>query len=132
MIFARPCRQRRFDPEGPEPLFDCSPVRSLACYEAYVDLGVSTTAQGAVGGGNIFNAAPLFGSQSDYTGGSNSGSANASPTSTQAAMGSAGGATGAGTGTAGVGFNLAQYLPYLLAALGILAAVFLFQNFSRK
>ena len=125
MIIARPIR-RRFEHEGCEPLFDCSPASSLACSEAYVDLGISTNAQGAVGGGNIFNAAPLFGSQSDYTGGSNSGSANASPTSTQAAMGSAGGAAGAQNAATPVGWNLAQYLPYLLAGLGILAVVYFF------
>ena len=127
MLIARPIR-RRFEHEGCEPLFDCSPASSLACSEAYVDLGVSTTAQGAVGGGNIFNAAPLFGSQTDYTGGSNSGSANASPTSTQAAMGSAGGSAGASNAASPVGINLAQYLPWLIGGAVVLAAVYFFTS----
>jgi hypothetical protein len=119
---------RRFEPEGCAPLFDCSPVRSLACYESYVTLGVDTTAQGAAGGGNIFNGAPLFGNQTGYTGGSSTGDNGATPTSTQSAFGSAGTTTGA---TSGSGFKLANYLPWILAAAGVLAAI-LFLRKKRK
>ena len=53
-----------------------------------VSLGFASTAQGTAGGGNVFNAAPLFGNYLG-SGGSSSGADGASATAGTSGLGSA-------------------------------------------
>ena len=117
--------------EGCVPRETCGPQAALACREAYVDLGVSTTAQGAAGGGNVFNAAPLFGNQAGYTGGGSTGNDGAQPVAVTSAMGP-GGSAGGAAGTAPASGGLGPYLNYLLIAAGILGAILLFKSSFKK
>ena len=120
--------------EGCVPRLACGPQAALAYREAYVDLGVSTTAQGAAGGGNVFNAAPLFGNQAGYTGGSSTGNDGAQPVAVTSAMGPGGSAGSTSPASAATTGGLGQYLNYILIAAGILGAILLVKSafFAKK
>ena len=80
---------------------------------SYVDVGYSASNASSVGGGNVFNAAPLFGNYSG-TGGSSTGDNGASASA--AASGKGGAA--AELAPLATSSALKTYLPYILLASG--------------
>jgi hypothetical protein len=90
-------------------------------------LGFSGSNAGATGGGNVFNAAPLFGSIFGQSG-SSTGDNAAGATATSAASGKGtaptqGGSTVFPTGSGGgASFNLAAWLPWILTGVALIAA----------
>jgi len=89
-----------------------------------LDLGFSTSASASVGGGNVLNAAPLFG---DYFGqGGSSNGNNPADASASASAGKGAGATAANpvAPLPAATLNLSTYLPYLLLGAVVIAGVF--------
>ena len=94
-------------------------------------LGFASTAQGTAGGGNVFNAAPLFGNYLG-SGGNSNGSDGASALATTSASGQGGlgpttatSPTPAGTtASTASAFNLNSYLPWLILGAGVVALAF--------
>jgi hypothetical protein len=87
----------------------------------YVDLGAGFSASSAVGGGNVFNSAPLFGDNSG-TGGSSTGDDGASALASASGLGGDAGGSLAALPTTS---QLEKYLPYILIGLGGLVVVWL-------
>jgi hypothetical protein len=93
-----------------------------------LDIGVGgLSASGAAGGGNVFNAAPLFGNYSG-TGGSSEGN-DAASASSDAAAKSPGSAVGTDAVASAATSGLDQDLPYILLAGGAFLVVVIVKKF---
>lgn len=98
-------------------------------------LGFSSSNTGAAGGGNVFNAAPLFGSLFGQSG-STSGDNAAGATSAAQASGKGSGQSGSGgvilPGSSGVKFNLSAWLPWIIAGAALIVAAALAWKLFKK